>query len=147
MWRPMQSRDLKKVHEISLIQWGSNYYESLDTFKNKLEFYPEGCFVYEADRKICGYLISHVWEMDNVPVLNAPLHNPTQLDVYYIHDIVLIPEYRGNKIAHKIIQEILDSKPRVTLVAPEPTQYYWKKYYGFEKTAIKTRVGIYMRRI
>ena len=70
VWRQMTSQDLKKVHCISLCQWGTDYYECIEVFQDKLDFYPEGCFVYEDENQIKGYLISHPWESTNIPLLN-----------------------------------------------------------------------------
>jgi ribosomal protein S18 acetylase RimI-like enzyme len=145
MWRPMTHRDLNKVHDISMVQWGSVYYESLKIFQNKLEYYPDGCFVYEEDHKVHGYLISHPWSSTNVPTINEPLPR-ILIDTYYIDDIVLLPEFRGEKIAATMINQILKDRNEVCLVAPEPTQHYWKKYYGFEKTGLKCGLGQHLKR-
>ena len=145
-WRQMTSQDLKKVHHISLCQWGTDYYECIEVFQNKLDFYPEGCFVYEDENQIKGYLISHPWESTNIPLLNHMLYSPTQFDTYYIHDVVLLPEYRGKKIAFEIINKIISDKYCVSLVAPEPTQYYWKTYYNFIASS-KCGLGLHMQRI
>jgi ribosomal protein S18 acetylase RimI-like enzyme len=146
MWRPMTSRDINKVYTISLAQWGSDYYESLDVFRNKLEYYPDGCFVYEEDFKVHGYLISHPWSSTNIPEINEHLTKMI-LDTYYIHDIVLLPEFRGENIAAKMIHNILKDRNSVCLVAPEPTQHYWKNCFGFEKTGIKCKLGVHMKKI
>jgi len=146
VWRPMTKQDLNKVHYISLCQWGTDYYECIEVFQNKLDFYPEGCFVYEDENQIKGYLISHPWESTNIPVLNHLLYSPKQFDTYYIHDVVLLPEYRGKKIAFEIINKIISDKYCVSLVAPEPTQYYWKTYYNFMATS-KCGLGLHMQRI
>jgi hypothetical protein len=151
-WRPMEERDLRKVHSISLAQWGTLYYESIDIFKNRFEFYPEGCFVYEKENRVQGYIISHPWMSDNVPELNKELPI-VDLDrfrshqCYYIHDIVLMPEYRGALIAAEIIEPLIKDKLLVCLVAPAPTQHYWRKYYGFEKTYLECGDGVHMQRI
>jgi len=146
MWRPMTHRDLNKVYNISLAQWGSDYYESMEAFENKLDYYPDGCFVYEQEYKVQGYLISHPWSSTNVPAINEPLPK-ILIDTYYIHDIVLLPEFRGEKIAATMIQQILKDRSEVCLVAPEPTQHYWKKYYGFEKTGLKCGLGQHLKRM
>jgi ribosomal protein S18 acetylase RimI-like enzyme len=150
MWRPMKDRDLKKVHAISLAQWGTLYYESIDIFKNKLDFYPEGCFVYEKEGLVQGYVISFPWMYDNVPEINkilpiVDLKEFCEKQCYYIHDIVLMPEYRGSLIGAEIIEKLIKVQPLVCLVAPAPTQHYWRKYYGFEKTELKCEEGVHMQ--
>jgi len=147
MWRPMLARDLKKVHAISLAQWGTMYYESVEVLQNKLEFYPDGCYVYEREGVVCGYVFSHPWSSTNVPRLNTMLPKPDQSDCYYIHDIVLMPECRGNLIAAEILELLVKHHPLVCVVAPSPGQHYWKKYYGFEKTNVRCEYGVHMRRV
>ena len=142
----MAHYDLNKVHSISLDQWGSDYYEALDIFREKLNVYPEGCFVYDVDGRVQGYVISHPWDTESYPPLNQKFRNGLRFRGYYIHDIVLTPEYRGGQIAAEIIHKILGEHNVVTLVAPEPTHHYWKKYYGFEKTGVKTPIGVHMIR-
>ena len=151
-WRPMETRDLRKVHSISLAQWGTLYYESIEIFQNKLEFYNEGCFVYEDNGLVQGYVISHPCMSDDIPKLNkvlpvVELNRFLAYHCYYIHDIVLMPEYRGELIAVEIIEYLIKDKLLVCLVTPAPTHHYWKKYYGFKKTHIKFEDGVHMQRI
>lgn len=141
----MTQRDLKKVYAISLAQWGTIYYESIEVFQNKRDFYPEGCFVYEDEGLVQGYVISHYWNSKIVPELNKPLPK-VEWDCYYIHDIVLMPEYRGYLIAALIIEKLMQHKDKMCLVAVAPTQHYWKKYYGFEKTEVKSSYGVHMNK-
>ena len=46
----------------------------------------------------------------------------------------------------EIINKIISDKYCVSLVAPEPTQYYCKTYYNFIATS-KCGLGLYMQRI
>jgi ribosomal protein S18 acetylase RimI-like enzyme len=147
MWRPMKNVDLKKVYTISLAQWGSDNYESIHIFEDKLRRFPEGCFVYESNNKVQGYVFSHPWNSKIIPILNQrlPNINPETFDSYFIHDIVLVPELRGLGIASKILYQLIHNKT-VYIIAPLPTHHYWKKHYQFKKTNIKYDYGIYMVR-
>lgn len=147
MWRPMKITDLKIVHTISLAQWGSDNYESIDIFEDKLRRFPEGCYVYELNNKIQGYIFSHPWNSKIIPILNQRLPDidPTTFDSYFIHDIVLIPDLRGLGIASKIIYKLIHNKTTY-IVAPLPTHYYWKKHFQFKKTNITYIYGVYMVR-
>ena len=146
MWRNMKEQDLKKVHSLSLTQWGTGLYESIEIYKNKFEFYPEGCFVYEKDNKVKGYLISHIWNSKIIPELNNVLPFIEEYDCYFIHDIVLEPELRRQGIGSEIIKKIMEKDIPISLVAQVPTQYYWKKYFNFEKSDIKCHYGIHLSR-
>jgi hypothetical protein len=56
-----------------------------------------------------------------------------------------MPEYRGSLIGAEIIEKLIKVQPLVCLVAPAPTQHYWRKYYGFEKTELKCEEGVHMQ--
>lgn len=146
MWRFMTPNDLKRVYRISLAQWGMDNYESIDIFEDKLTRYPQGCFVYEIDNQIKGYLFSHPWNSNMIPQLNTPLPElyPESYDCYFIHDIVLVPELRGLGIANQILKIIFENNETIYLVATVPTQYYWKKKYDFVRTMMKCDYGIHM---
>ena len=133
MWRRMKITDLKKVYDISLAQWGSDNYESID--------------VYELNNKIQGYVFSHPWNSKIIPILNQRLPDidPLIYDSYFIHDIVLIPEIRGMGIASRILYTLIHNKTTY-IVAPLPTQHYWKRHFQFKKTNIKYEYGVYMVR-
>ena len=145
MWRSMCQYDIKKVHEISLAPWGEEYYESIEMFQDKYNFYPNGCFVYEKENKVQGYVISHPWSKNIIPKLNKLL-DIVDINTYYIHDIVIVPELRGNHLADEIIQNILKNKRSVCLVAISyGIQQYWEKF-GFKKTKIRCDHGVHMQK-
>jgi len=145
-WRPMHYNDIKKVHSLSLIQWGSEYYESNEIIQNKFDFYPNGCYIYEKDFKVQGYVISYPWSKNIIPSLNEYLDEKTEKNSYYIDDIVLIPDVRGTHLADEIIQLITENKPSVCLIAvPFSTQHYWEKI-GFKKTGIPCDYGVHMEK-
>jgi GNAT superfamily N-acetyltransferase len=148
MWRNMKEQDLKKVHSLSLTQWGTSLYEAIEIYQNKLEFCPEGCFVYEKDNKVKGYFISHKWNSNQIPELNKvlPFIRETEYNCYFIHDIVLEPELRRQGIGSEIINKIIEMDIPISLVAQVPTQYYWIKYFNFEKSKIKCNYGIHLVR-
>ena len=146
MWRQMKEQDLKKVHSISLTQWGTNLYESIEIYQDKFNYYPEGCFVYEENNRVKGYIIYHIWNLNKIPELNKvlPILEKEEYDCYYIHDIVLEPELRRQGIGSEIINKILEKDIPISLVAQVPTQYYWKKYFNFENSNIKCNYGIHL---
>ena len=144
MWRLMCQTDINAIYQISLLQWGSTHYESIDIFRDKYDFYSSGCFVYEKDNTVQGYIISHPWSDKIIPKLNERL-DVVEINTYYIHDIVISPHLRGYGLSNEIIMNIIDNKKSVCLVAISfDVQNYWEKF-GFEKTEIQCDYGVHMK--
>ena len=68
-----------------------------------------------------------------------------EIDCLFIHDIVIVTEYRGRGIGNEIINKILDNNPIVSLVACDnKTKDFWIGY-GFEVAETSDcDYGIYM---
>jgi len=137
MWHPMEHSDLDAVIKIADVVWGSKYYESRDVFRQKLKYYPQGCWMYNSD----AYIFSHPGILDAPPGLNKSLSINTP-NCYHIHDIALLPRLRGLGIAHRIIEQLLHKLEPITLVAVDGTQEYWESF-GFTVRA-QTAYGQYM---
>jgi ribosomal protein S18 acetylase RimI-like enzyme len=144
MWRKMSIVDLPLVYIIAMDIW-KEYGESFTIYENKFLTSPEGCYVYD-DNGIKGYIISHPWNVLYPPKLNTLLIK-VEINCWFIHDIVILPEYRGKGIADEIIQKILSNNPIVSLVACDKkfkTKDFWM-YYGFEVAdTFDCDYGIYM---
>lgn len=136
----MELNDLIAVNNIADVVWGKEYYESPKVFRQKLKFYPQGCWMYNSD----AYVFSHPGVLDCPPGLNKSLSHDNP-DCYHIHDIALLPRVRGLGVAHLIINQLLDRAGPVTLVAVNGTQEFWE-LFGF-KVRAPTAYGQYMARL
>ena len=137
MWRQMESSDLDAVIKIANTVWGPEYYESREVFKQKLKYYPQGCWMYHDD----AYVFSHPSLLDSPPGLNESLPTVTPT-CYHIHDIALLPRVRRLGIARCMIEQLLDQHNPVTLVAVNGTQEFWESF-GFTVRS-QTAYGQYM---
>ena len=147
MWRQMTLDDIQSVFNIAMDVW-AEYGETLAIYKNKFLTAPQGCFVYTVNNNIKGYVISHPWNIYfHPPPLNTHLLLVEE-NCWFIHDIVVLPEYRGKGIADEIIRKILNNNSIVSLVAvndeANKTKDFWMNY-GFEVcTTHNCSYGIFM---
>jgi len=141
-------QDLSSVCSIAMDTW-SSYGETPAIYENKFLVSPRGCYVYVVHDAIKGYVVSHPWNIRSPPPLNTPL---AKVDVngWFIHDIVVLPECRGKGVGDEMIQRILAAHPIVSLVACDDetvkTEDFWARY-GFEVAeTLDCDYGIYMIR-
>lgn len=103
MWRPMTLEDIPHVYNISLIL--HSLYEDPEIFQERMTLSP-GSYVLIQDR-IVGYLISHPYRKQTYPPLNTLIHAiPADPDTWYIHDLAILPEYRGKGMVRPILAEV-----------------------------------------
>ena len=151
LWRKMVIEDIPYVYNIAIDMW-TNTCESQTIYEDKFCNFPEGCYVYD-DNGIKGYIISHPYNISSPPKINTLL-TKVEINCFFIHDIVIVPEYRGRGIGNEIINKILDNNQIVSLVAcDDKAKDFWMGY-GFKvvETASALRTcflgecdyGIYM---
>lgn len=148
MWRHMSIEDVPSVCSIAMYIW-AGYGESPAIYENKYRASPKGCYVYDDNNEIKGYVISHPWNILTPPQLNKPLIE-VEVNCWFIHDIVVLPECRGRGIGDEIIQKILADNPIVSLVECDDenvkTIDFWLRY-GFEvDETVDCDYGTYMVR-
>ncbi|KAL1839981.1 hypothetical protein VTJ49DRAFT_944 [Mycothermus thermophilus] len=128
-WRPMTPTDLPAVMRI-----GDEIHRDLPedeaVFRERLLLFPAGCFVLEVNgfedgeggnsvaRKdgsetstnIGGYIISFPVRRNRPPALNARFPGgvlPVGADQYYLHDVAVLPQFRGRGAASAGVRMIL----------------------------------------
>jgi ribosomal protein S18 acetylase RimI-like enzyme len=140
--------DIPSVCSIAMDIW-SGYGETPAIYENKIHVSPRGCYVYVVNDSIKGYVISHPWNIRSPPPLNTPLAE-VDVNCWFIHDIVVLPECSGRGVGDEMIQRILADHPIVSLVACDDewrnTKDFWVRY-GFEVAeSLDCDYGIYMIR-
>lgn len=132
LWRPMRPADIPAVAAISDTVHGT-YTEHADIYAERLQLYPAGCWMLERAGEALGYLISHPWQGDRPPALNAPiLAVPAAADRYYLHDLALLPQARGAGAEAEAVQLVADEAEstgfaRITLTAVNGADAFWRK--------------------
>jgi ribosomal protein S18 acetylase RimI-like enzyme len=142
LWRKMLIEDIPCVYNIAKDIW-TIHKESRIIYENKFCSFPEGCYVYD-DNGIKGYIISHPYNISSPPKINTLL-TQVETNCLFIHDIVMVTEYRGRGIGNEIIHTILENHPIVSLVACDDiAKKFWMRY-GFEVAETSDcDYGIYM---
>ncbi|MGU3400348.1 GNAT family N-acetyltransferase [Brucellaceae bacterium D45D] len=131
-WRLMRAHDMAGVMAVAALVH-PDFYEEEAVFRDRLNLYPAGCFVYADDDEILGYVISHPWKIDTLPALNSVLGKlPEDTNTYYIHDIALLPAARSGGAASCAItlmaaQAEADGFLTMALVAVNNSGGFWEK--------------------
>lgn len=135
MWRLMTDADLPRVLEIAAAVHPS-FPEDAAVFAERRALYPAGCRVLERGGAVDGYIVSHPWHDGAPPALNTLLGKlPDRPSTYYIHDLALMPNVRGNGVANTIVSAVIAHARQnhfatVTLVAVNNSQRFWQRH-GF----------------
>jgi ribosomal protein S18 acetylase RimI-like enzyme len=130
--------------------------ESEAIFAERVKLFPEGCLILlhqetNGDNSaIAGYAISHPIRSHQPPCLNTLLEQlPTYADQYYIHDLAILPEYRGRGYAAEGVRKMLAIGERYAstcLVSVYGTSEFWGRF-GFvredEDEKLKDDLGAY----
>ncbi|MDR5170563.1 GNAT family N-acetyltransferase [Methylobacillus flagellatus] len=131
-WRPMHASDLPAVMRIAG-QVHPGYPEDLAIFTERQQLYPQGCWVRQQASHICGYLVSHPWQLGMPPALNSMLHAlPSQVTTYYLHDIALLPSSRGSNAAGDILAQLYaqaahERLDNLSLIAVNRSFRFWQR--------------------
>lgn len=103
---------------------------------DRLKLFPEGCLVLERDGDIGGYAISHPIRHHQPPELDSLLGEmPVEADQFYIHDLAVLPGFRGCGLAKECIDRLLGLAVRkgfasACLVSVYGTSSFWGRF-GF----------------
>lgn len=138
-WRAMQADDLPAVVAIADAVHGE-FTEPLAVYAERLALYPDGCRVFEVEGAVAGLLVTHPWHDGPVPKIGALLGAlPAGADVYYFHDIALLPAARGTgagaaATAFVLAQATAAGCREIRLVAVNGADSYWAAQ-GFDYAA------------
>lgn len=136
IWKPINptTSDVDELVRVGQTVHDPSLDEGADVFLERVQLFPQGCMVLVEDGHIVGYAISHPILRDCPPALNTKLGAvPTNADEYYIHDIAILPEFRGKGHAAECIDKILrvaDQYPTTSLISVYGTASFWGRY-GF----------------
>ncbi len=139
-WRPMSSQDLAEV-QVLADSIHVNHPEDAAVFVERLRLYPEGCYVLADGKRLLGYALTHPWRYGEPPPLNALLGElPRDASTYYVHDVALLPDARGQGHAAEIVAILAEHAGmagfgNLSLVAVNGSQGFWERF-GFRTAAI-----------
>lgn len=129
LWRAMGKEDIGSVIRLAEVIH-PDYPEEDAVFMERFRLCPEGCFVTGAP--VRGYLLSHPWSGEP-PFLGSLLGAlPSVPECWYLHDIALLPEARGEGHATAAL-DILEKLARqfgldeLRLVSTQQAFGFWLK--------------------
>lgn len=108
--------------------------ESDYVFTERVKLFPEGCLVLVEGDEVCGYVISHPICHRQPPALDSLLGEiAPDADQYYIHDLAILPRFRGRGLAAECIGKLFavaKRYPTTCLVSVYDTVPFWGRF-GF----------------
>ncbi|EMR70984.1 putative gcn5-related n-acetyltransferase protein [Eutypa lata UCREL1] len=109
--------------------------ESEPVFSERAKLFPDGCLVLVEADEICGYAISHPIRHRQPPALDSLLGEiAPDAGQYYIHDLAILPKFRGRGFAEECIRVLLTVAkryPTTCLISVYGTASFWGRF-GFE---------------
>ena len=135
-WRPLSTSDIA-----SLVQVADKIHpdlpESDEVFAERARLFPQGCQgLFDEAGELCGYIISHPILYREPPALDRLLGQiAPDANQYYVHDLAILPGFRGSGLAHECLTKILGTVAKqyatISLVSVYGTAEFWGRY-GFK---------------
>jgi ribosomal protein S18 acetylase RimI-like enzyme len=131
-WRTMTAADLDTVVAIAATVHPS-FPERREVFAERLALAPEGALILEARGTPAGYAITHPARRFEPPALDTMLGTLTEHpDVWYIHDVALLPSARGQGGASRIAAIVAGEArraglERLALIAVNGSAPFWAR--------------------
>jgi hypothetical protein len=129
-WRPMTPKDIPCVYSVSLLV--HSLYEDPEIFQERRSL-SRGSYVLLHEDLVVGYLISHPYRRNTYPPLNTLIYKiPDAPDTWYIHDLVILPEFRGRGMVRPILAEVkalalIHGINELSLVSVYGKEVFWRK--------------------
>lgn len=119
--------------------------ESDAVFGERLRLFPEGSLVLSDDRGgIYGYALSHPIRRGQPPALDSLLGAiAPEADQFYIHDLAILPGWRGRGLAAVCVDKLLALGRRYTttcLISVYNTGAFWGRF-GFLPEPVDAALG------
>lgn len=131
-WRPADIGDIEVIYGIQCIAH-ADHPEAREVLLERLELCPSGCFVLERHGVVSGYVLSHPWRRFSPPPIDTKLGAiPAEADVWYLHDLALLPGTRGSGAGAKVSKLLADLARQtgyrtVALVSVNGSQGFWER--------------------
>lgn len=134
--RPLEISDLPAVMLVQRECYRDELIETEITFRMKIKHFPRGCLGLERDGCIVGYVFCQPWMFGEVvPLDDSAGIIPENSDCLYIHDLSIVPAWRGTGAAKALLDGVfhLATEMRLTkfgLVAVQASEPFWARW-GF----------------
>ncbi|KAH6844528.1 hypothetical protein B0I37DRAFT_377721 [Chaetomium sp. MPI-CAGE-AT-0009] len=134
-WRPMTDSDIPGVMRVA-DEVHRDLPEDEAVLRERLGLFATGCMVLvEAEsEEVGGYIMSFPIRYGELPALNEQLGEiPKNANQYYLHDIAILPWFRGRGAAAEgvsRIMEVASRYPSTCLISVYGTVSFWDRF-GF----------------
>ena len=132
-WRPMIEGDIPGVMRVA-DEIHPDLPEHEPVFRERLKLFPKGCIVLAQGDDIGGYVVSFPIRHGKPPALNQLLGEiPPDANQYYLHDLAILPMFRGRGAAAECIGRVLEVAkryPTTCLISVYGTVPFWGRF-GF----------------
>ena len=128
---PMTPAHIAEAVRVQAEAFAEDLRESPEVFADRMERFGQYFRVVFVGGKMVGYMIAFPWKLGDTLVNNekfpADLPEP---DCFYIHDIAILPDARGQGISRALLDEAYQAALRlgydaVSLVAVGQSGSYW----------------------
>jgi predicted N-acetyltransferase YhbS len=134
--RPLSRDDLPTVLAVQRRCYRADVVEPLEAFERRLALFAAGCLGAEDAGALGGYVFGHPWTLGRIVPLGVALRSlPRQRDCFYIHDLAVLPEWRGRGVAARLVGAVVELAgnlgfERAALVAVQGSEPFWRRH-GF----------------
>lgn len=133
VWRPLRAADIDGVVAVARLAF-PDHFEARACFVERLALFAPGCFALApADGgPLRGYLIAYPWPFGAIPPLDTLLGGlPESRAAFYLHDLALHPEARGQGHARPAVERLcrelrMLGGQRVALVSVNDSVPFWQ---------------------
>lgn len=140
-WRPILGEDMTEVFRIADAVYPPHLFETDDALLGRVNMGGGWCYVLDNGREIGGYCIAHPWDL-TIPRLGMGMGMgyPQSFDTLYIHDLAILPAFRGaahgSAIAQRLKRDAASAFGRIRLVSVNGSLPFWTSC-GFHALAEK----------
>ena len=135
-WRELSVNDIKSLARVAdSVHPGLP--ESDEVFAERVKLFPKGCLGLvegNGNNELCGYAISHPIRHSKPPALDSLLGEiALDANTYYIHDLAILPEFRGCGFARECIEKLFaigKGYSKGCLISVYSTEPFWSRF-GF----------------
>lgn len=133
-WRPMREEDIDGVVAVARAAF-PGHFEARACFEERFALFAAGCSVLAdpAAEEVKGYLVAYPWPLGAIPPLDSLLGVlPPEREAFYLHDLALHPEVRGQGHAGPAVRRLVEylraSGGRdLALVSVNDTMAFWQR--------------------
>lgn len=132
-WRAMRASDIDGVVAVARASF-PDHFEARACFEERFALFAPGCSVLAdpVDEAVKGYLIAYPWPLGAIPPLDSLLGGvPDEREEYYLHDLALHPDARGQGHASPAVARLFTDLRglggrEVALVSVNDTMAFWQ---------------------